>query len=83
MAASVLVDSGFLVTLLNDRDSNDRWATTAARQHPPPWLACEAVISESFYLLGDLGGHSLITFLRREKVTCSFQFRDHLPEVPT
>ena len=81
MAASVLVDFGFLVALLNNRDSNDQWATTTARQHPPPWVACEAVISESFYLLGDLGVLSLITFLRRDKVISSFQFRDHLTEV--
>jgi predicted nucleic acid-binding protein len=81
MAASVLVDSGFLVALLNHRDSNSRWATTTARQYPPPWLACEAAISESFYLLGDLGILSLIAFLRREEVTCPFQFRDHVTEV--
>ncbi len=33
MAASVLVDAGFLVAILTDRDTNHRWAMTVSERH--------------------------------------------------
>ncbi len=59
MAGSVLVDAGFLVALLSRRDSHHRWATTQALGHPPPWVTCEAVLSDAFHLLGARGALGL------------------------
>src|SRR5437660_7421890 len=59
MASSVIVDASFLVTLLNRRDSNHRWAEDQAAQSPPPWQTCEAVLSEAFHLLGARGAPAL------------------------
>ena len=65
MARSVLVDTGFLVALLSRRDRNHEWAVVAAEAHPPPWWTCEAVLSESFHLLGKRGMTSLSGLFRR------------------
>lgn len=74
--ASVLVDAGFLVALLSRRDANHRWAAAQAPRLPPPWLTCEAALSEAFHLLGTRGGPSLVALLRRRAVVCTFNFRD-------
>ena len=47
MAASVIVDASFLVTLLHRGDSNHRWAADQALLSPPPWMTCEAALSEA------------------------------------
>ena len=51
MAGSALADAGFLVALLSRRDGNHAWAVAAAQRHPPPWVTCEAALSEAFPLL--------------------------------
>jgi predicted nucleic acid-binding protein len=81
MAANALVDAGFLVAILADRDSNRRWATAAAERHPPLWATCDAVVSEAFTLLGRHGASSLMELLRRGAVTCPFQFQNNTNEV--
>jgi predicted nucleic acid-binding protein len=81
MASSVLVDTGFLVALLNRTDSNHRWAVAEAARHPPPWVTCEAVLSEAFHLLGSPGARSLAALLRRGAVTCVFRFDENAEAV--
>jgi predicted nucleic acid-binding protein len=81
MAANVIVDAGFLVAILTDRDSNYRWADTVSAQHPPPWKTCEAVLSETFHLLGPTGASSLVALLRRGAVTCTFRLAEDTEEV--
>jgi predicted nucleic acid-binding protein len=81
MAGTVLVDSGFLVALLNRRDRDHRWAVVRASQLPPPWKTCEAVLSETFYLLGENGRGWLATLLRRNAVVSTFTFTDNLVSV--
>jgi predicted nucleic acid-binding protein len=81
MAANVLVDAGFLVAILTDRDSNHRWAKAVAEQHPPPWTTCDAVLSEAFYLLGRYGATSLMEVLKRGAVICPFQLQGNTEEI--
>jgi uncharacterized protein len=72
MAASVIVDASFLVTLLNRRENHHPWADRQARQYPPPWKTCEAAISETFFLLGPAGAPLIAALLRRGAVVPSF-----------
>ena len=72
--ASVLVDAGFLVALLSRRDTNHRWAAAQSPRLPPPWMTCEAALSEAFHLLGARGIPSLVALLRRRAVLCTFHF---------
>jgi len=81
MAATVLVDAGFLVALIARRDSNHAWAAAHARQLPPPWATCEAVLSEAVHLLGARGAVSLIEMLRRGAIVCRFQFGEDVEAV--
>ena len=81
MTANVLVDAGFLVAILAERDSNHRWAAAIASQYPPPWKTCEAVLSEALYLLGEQRIASLIEMLKRAAVVCPFRLEDNTDHV--
>jgi predicted nucleic acid-binding protein len=72
MAASVIVDASFLITLLNRREYNQPWAAAQAVRYPPPWITCEAVLSEAFHLLGAYGGSELAALLSRHALTSAF-----------
>jgi predicted nucleic acid-binding protein len=74
MAATVLVDTGFLVALISRRDANHDWASAQAQHFAPPWTTCEAVLSEAFHLLASRGGSRLAALLRRRAVLCRFRF---------
>jgi predicted nucleic acid-binding protein len=74
MVASALVDAGFLVALLSRRDANHHWAVAQASRFPPPWVTCEAVLSEAFHLLGESGAQSLASLLHRDAVVCGYRF---------
>jgi hypothetical protein len=51
MATNAVVDAGFLVVLLSGRDGYHCEAADQASRFPPPWITCEAVLSEIFLLL--------------------------------
>jgi predicted nucleic acid-binding protein len=74
MAASVIVDASFLVTLLSHSDSHHRWGDRIARERPPPWITCEAVISEAFLLLTAPRAAAFAALLRRDSIAASFRF---------
>lgn len=77
MARNVLVDAGFLVALLSNRDTHHGWAASQASDVPPPWSTCEAVLSEAFHLLGARGAPALSTLLRRNAIKIGFSLADN------
>ena len=81
MAASLLVDAGFVVALLSRRDTNHRWAAEQAHRLPPPWRTCEAALSEAFHLLGPRGAPGLTALLRRRAVVCAFRLDEDVEPV--
>ena len=81
MARNVLVDAGFLVALLSNRDTHHRWAVTQASELPPPWSTCEAVLSEAFHLLGERGAPSLGAVLRRHALLVPFTLAENVESV--
>jgi predicted nucleic acid-binding protein len=74
MAASVLVDAGFLVALISRRDTHHAWAVAAAERCPPPWGTCEAALSEAFHLLGAPGRPAMAALLKRRAIDTIFDF---------
>lgn len=68
---SVLVDASFLVALWRKNDENHTWALREARLNPPPWITCEAALSEADHLLAPDGCASLRTACRRGAITLS------------
>jgi predicted nucleic acid-binding protein len=81
MAANILVDAGFVVALLSNRDTHHRWAGTQALQYAPPWGTCEAALSEAFDLVGVRGTPSLIALLQRGSVLIAFELARHVKPV--
>jgi predicted nucleic acid-binding protein len=81
MAASMLVDAGFLVALLSRRDRHHRWAAAQLPLRPPPWKTCDAVLSETFHLLAPRGLSSVVRLLRRGAVIPAFDLADELERV--
>ncbi|PYM83241.1 MAG: pilus assembly protein [Candidatus Rokuibacteriota bacterium] len=81
MAASVLVDAGFVIALLSRRDRYHRWAVAQSPGVPPPWKTCDAVLSEAFHLLGPRGQPALSALLRRGAVVLAFDLADELDRV--
>ncbi len=74
MAANALVDAGFLVALISRRDANHRWAAEQASRFPPPWTTCEAVLSETFHLIGARGTAALSSLFGRGALICGYRF---------
>ena len=72
MAASVIVDAGFLIALLSRRDTHHGWAVAESPNCPLPWLTCDAVLSEAFHLLGARGWGGLAALLRRGAVVPTY-----------
>src|SRR3954469_2224950 len=81
MAANLIADSGFLIALLADRDTDHEWAASQAVRFPRPWKTCEAAISEAFYMLGPPGVAALASLLQRGSVVCAFDFAAHVDDV--
>ena len=83
MAASVVVDASFLVTLLNRREENHRWSAEQALRFPPPWKTCEAALSETFHLIGPEAIPKLRAFLQRGAILATFHFDESTDAVLT
>jgi predicted nucleic acid-binding protein len=81
MAASILVDAGFVIALLSRRDRHHEWAVAQSPGLPPPWKTCDAVLSEAFHLLGARGRPALSALLRRGAVVLAFDLADELDRV--
>jgi predicted nucleic acid-binding protein len=79
--AARIVDTGFLVALLSRRDAHHRWATSQAERLPPPWITCEAVLSETFHLVRPYGTPRLAALLRRGAVRYGFRFSENVEPV--
>jgi hypothetical protein len=55
MAERAIVDTGFLVALLNRADVHHEWAAGLVPTLRGPWLTAEACISETVFLLEQAG----------------------------
>ncbi len=83
MAGNVLVDAGFLVAMLSRRDSHHSWAVREAAGNSPPWYTCEAVLSESYHLLGERGAPGLNAMLSRGALVSKFNLDENVAAIVT
>jgi uncharacterized protein len=76
----VILDTSPLVALINKRDTYHEWAKQKWAMIKPPLLTCEAVITESFFLLRNIheGQETIIKFLERKAVIIDFDLEDEL-----
>ena len=82
MAKSVLVDTGPLVAALRRRDVHHEWARAHFAAATEPFATCEAVISESLFLLERArdGKGALCGLLERGVIVVRYSLDDELAE---
>lgn len=82
MAKSVLIDTGPLVAALRQRDEQHEWARAHFQAATEPFISCEAVISESLFLLERArdGKEALCGLLERGIIVVRYSFEDELAE---
>ena len=80
MARTVLIDSGGIVAALHRRDQHHAWARAHFDSFVDPCLTCEAVLSESFFLLqrARQATDALCALLERKIVSVEYSFRAEL-----
>jgi predicted nucleic acid-binding protein len=79
----VLVDTGPLVAFLNRRDRFHDWTAAQWNQIAAPMLTCEAVVSESCFLLSGIksGSERVMQLIQREILVISFHLDEHIEPV--
>ena len=81
MPQSVIIDSSALVALLDPRDQHHAWSRTAVADLPLPWLTCEAVVVETFFLLAPPEADRLARLLCDGRLRVAYGVRDELHSV--
>lgn len=78
MASLVVVDTGPLVAGLIERDRDHAWTRSQLESLPAPLATCEAVLSETFFLLQRVrgGGEKLAALVDRGVLEVRFDFQD-------
>jgi uncharacterized protein len=82
MAKTVLIDSGAIVAALRRGDQHHVWARSHFEALSDPCITCEAVLSESFFLLEGAkeGKDHLASMLERGIIVTDFAFPAHRRE---
>ena len=82
MAKTVLIDSGPIIAVLRRRDQHHAWARSHFETLTDPCMTCEAVLSESFFLLERAkdGKDRLASMLERGIIVTDFAFAAHREE---
>jgi predicted nucleic acid-binding protein len=74
-----IADSGLLIAALDNTDTHHRWAATLLGQGAPPWLVCEAVLTE---VSGSIGTpEPVLEMLRVGDLELAFDLADNKAEV--
>jgi predicted nucleic acid-binding protein len=82
-ATKILLDSGPLVGFLSETDQHHRWATGVWSSLYEPLWTCEAVLSETLFLLWSDGVsiHPLLELFERDLVKIDFAVSSHQSDV--
>src|SRR5262245_2638277 len=84
MEGRAIVDTGFLVALLNRGDDHHEWANELVSSLPGPWLTAEACISEAVFLLeraGRTAVERLLGWIEQEVLASEHFLPDELESV--
>ena len=83
MGNLVIIDTGPLVAIIDQRDSQHDWVIDQLKVLEPPFLTCEAVVSESLFLLTSArqGVPTLLTMMQEDLIRLAFKLDDHLAAV--
>jgi predicted nucleic acid-binding protein len=81
--AKLICDTGPLVAFFNRADQHHDWACEQFNRITEPLITCEAVISETVFLLQDdgLSSDPILEALERGKVLVQFSAEEHWPDL--
>jgi len=79
----IIADAATIVALIDKRDSFHQWASTQVANLPIPFFTCEAVISESCYLLHNIhqGEKTVLTYLKKGILRIDFSLSNEIEAV--
>jgi predicted nucleic acid-binding protein len=80
---SILIDTGPIVAFLNKNDQHHAFVEQQMRKHSPPFFTCEAVLTESFFLMSRIpnGVEKLIELLETQHIRMKAVYNDHQSSV--
>ncbi len=83
MQRRILIDASSLVALINKRDRFHSWVTKEVTHLTYPFLTCEAVITETCFLLQDLygGEDAVLGLVSSGNIQIPFQISDEIGTV--
>jgi predicted nucleic acid-binding protein len=76
---NIIIDTGAIVALLDENDQYHSFVDHKMRELSPPFYSCEAVITESFFLLQRIpqGVKKLISLLETDKITIHLSYNKY------
>ena len=79
----IIVDTGVLVALIDKREQFHQWATEQAQNLIPPFITCEAVISETCFLLRNLhkGKDAVLSMIEDEILQIDFSLSNEISKI--
>lgn len=85
MLQKVIVDTSVLVASIDQSERHHEWVVQQLEWIEPPLLTCEAVISETWFLLGRVRGarEAFVPYLEQGQVQVAFSFGSELTSVLT
>ncbi len=83
MAKPTISDSGVLVALIDKREQYHLWATEQANKLIPPFITCEAVITETCFLLGNTpkGKDAVLSMIEDGILQIDFSLADEISKI--
>ncbi len=79
----IIADAATIVALIDKRDGFHQWTASQAANLPLPFLTCEAVISESCYLLRNIyqGEKTVLTYLKKGILQIDFSLSNEIEAI--
>lgn len=83
MTNKIIADAGIIVALIDKRDEFHQWTAKQAESLPIPFLTCEAVISESCYLLNNIyqGEKTVLTYIQKGILQVDFSLSNEVDAI--
>lgn len=83
MISTTIADTGVIVAMVYARDQWHAWAKSQAAKLTPPFLTCEAVITEACYLVQSVpdGEQQILAFIRDGYIQIDFSLSDEVTTI--
>jgi predicted nucleic acid-binding protein len=83
MKSEIIIDTSPLVAFLDKSDRFHQWTVETWKKLRAPLFTCEAVITESCFLLQNIYGseNPILSLLESEVIKISFNLSEEVPEI--